>query len=118
MSAPIKRGGFARDGRTGQVVKVVEYGRGRDCRVAVAYKSDGYWCGWEDLSPATDPHAWGGKQGFLFLLTLVLAGLAAYFAFDTMTAHGLAWNMALVYAVPSGLVTVVACFHWFKLARP
>ena len=57
MSFP-QRGAFARDKRTGTVVRIAEEGMdGKTWMVRTAYKSDGYWTASADLEPARDPHA-------------------------------------------------------------
>lgn len=53
-----QRGAFARDKRTGALVRVTEEGMsGSDWMVRTVYKSDGYWAVSADLEPARDPHA-------------------------------------------------------------
>lgn len=67
--ADLKRGGYAKDTRTGQVVRVKEIG-GTDVLVQTAYKSDGLWVQRTDLTPVRDPHEWTGSH-FIRLLILV-----------------------------------------------
>lgn len=68
----IKRGGFARDRRTGQIVRVKEQG-GSHWLVHPAYKSDGYWTETENLDVATNPHRYSGWHLLLMLGSLGIA---------------------------------------------
>lgn len=69
--ADLKRGGYAKDTRTGQVVRVKEIG-GTNVLVRTAYKSDGLWVQRMDLTPVRDPHEWTGIH-LVHLLVLVAA---------------------------------------------
>lgn len=114
----VKRGGFAMDARTGQIVKVKEQG-GRDWMVAPAYKSDAYWVEAGRLVPATDPHAWNWTHGLRFLAVLTIAALMAYGGWDTMTGHGVSADDAFwKSALPTGAVGYVAFSYLFGLTRP
>lgn len=93
-----KRGGYARDRRTGTYVKISETGPGprSDWLVRPVYKSDGYWVAATDLEPARDPHAWTGAAA-VWRLALVLV-LQAW----------LSWGMwASTTGDPVGRVSVV-----------
>lgn len=74
-----KRGGFAKDRRTGQIVRVKEIG-GTDALVHPAYKSDGFWVQKTDLVPVPDPHEWKPRH------LLVLLALLAFTAFVCTSA--------------------------------
>jgi len=113
----IKRGAFAKDTRTGQVVKVAEAG-GRDVMVRPAYKSDGYWVSREQLDPAQDPHEWTWKTLFLFLVSLAMAAGSSYGMWTDMHRHGVPGTDAFVYTAPSGLLLVAVLNLWFKVTRP
>lgn len=69
--ADLRRGGYAKDARTGQVVRVKEIG-GTDVLVRTAYKSDGLWVLKDNLVPVRDPHEWTGSH-LVRLLVLVAA---------------------------------------------
>jgi hypothetical protein len=114
---PIKRGGFAKDRRTGAVVKVAEKG-GRDWMVKPAYKSDGYWTAPENLVPVKNPYTWTGGHFVRFVLVILIASAMAYGAWSKMTGHGVGgedafWNAAL----PTGLVGFFAFNYLFNLTR-
>jgi hypothetical protein len=89
----LKRGGFAKDNRTGQIVRVKEIG-GTDVMIRTAYKSDAYWVQKTDLVPVPDPHAWKGGELAKFLLLLVFmagvgwGGWAALDGVDDAWARG------------------------------
>lgn len=100
-----KRGSFAKDTRTGQVVKVAEIG-GRDVMVKTAYKTDGIWVDPAHLVPAQDPHAWTWKS-LLWLLVALAAGVfTGYSLTQDFTAHGFATGEAVWYSVPGGFLSV------------
>lgn len=113
-STKIKRGGFVKDTRTGQVVRVAETG-GRDLLVKPAYKTDGYWVSASDLEAASDPHAWGWKQ--LLLQLLVLAGVVflGHQIFADLRAHGFAFWEALIYTSSPTAVMLFILNTGFKL---
>lgn len=101
----IERGGFAKDKRTGTVVKVAEKG-GRDWMVKPAYKSDGYWTAPDNLVWATDPHPANAKWLIKFLLAMLAGAWIAYSGFNDMTGHGFSGAEAFAYTVPGGVVAL------------
>lgn len=109
----LKRGGFARDKRTGQVVKITEQG-GRDWMVKAAYKSDGYWVGPENLESTRDPHLWTGWHLVRFLAAL---GLALYCAYGMWTS--LDGDPASVFSASfcTGSFALVAAAKLFGVSR-
>lgn len=116
-SNTIKRGGFAKDRRTGAVVKVAEKG-GRDWMVRPAYKSDGYWTAPENLVPIGDPHAWTGRQAFWTLVALLVSSGVAYRIFSEVTAQGLGTSDAIACcAFPTGVIALVLLMRLFGLTR-
>lgn len=119
VHAPVvlKRGGFARDRRTGMVYKVAEVG-GRDMLVKPAYKSDGVWVAPEHLQAVGDPHIWGLKQILVAFGVLALAAWVAYGVFDKLTGHGLSGSDAFwAGAFPSGTVVAMLFSSLFGLVR-
>lgn len=113
----LKRGGFAKDQRTGQVVKVAEVG-GRDYMVRPAYKSDGYWVAPEHLVPARDPHTWGVRHLLTALVVLAVAAWFAYGVFNDLTGHGISADHAFWQgALPTGVVLTVCLGNLFGLNR-
>jgi hypothetical protein len=116
-STRIKRGGFAGDLRTGQVVKVIEMG-GQEAMVRPAYKSDGYWVDKNQLAPVEDPHAWTGKTFFLFLVALAMAVGSSYGQWTDLHRHGISGWDATVYTLPGGLLVFALLTLWFKVSRP
>jgi hypothetical protein len=115
--AHVRRGGFARDKRTGAVVKVAEKG-GRDWMVRPAYKSDGYWTGPENLTPVPDPHALVGWTLVRFFVVLAVAGAFAFRAYSDMTHQGLDTGSALGYTFPFGAFTMVLFNYLLRVSRP
>lgn len=114
----LKRGGFARDRRTGMVYKIAEIG-GRDLMVKPAYKSDGVWVAPEHLTAAKDPHDWTGKHLLLALLALAVSAWIAYGNFQDLTGHGLGASDAIWEgAFPSGTFVLIGLSHVFRLNRP
>lgn len=114
-----KRGGFARDTRTGQYVRVTEEGMdGESWRVRPVYKSDGYWADRKHLDPARDPHAWGGRELFKFLIVLTatvwIGGSAGY----SMRSAGMSWYDAIIYGGAVGLFTGSCLLGATGLKRP
>lgn len=107
----LKRGGFARDARTGQIVRIAEVG-GRDWMVRTAYKSDGYWADSSHLVPVQDPHIWTGKDLVLLVVMIMLAGWGAYSTYVDLTGYGVPG----ANAVTSGSLPVGAVI-WFGLGR-
>jgi hypothetical protein len=105
FSTSIKRGGFAKDTRTGAIVKVTEKG-GRDWMVKPAYKSDGYWTAPENLVPAKDPHEPGAGWLFAFLFSVVAGAATAFSVYNDMTGHGFGSADSVAYSVPSGAVAM------------
>lgn len=101
----IKRGGFARDRRTGAVVKVAEKG-GRDWMVKPAYKTDGYWTAPENLVPARDPHEWTGRRWVGFLFGLAAGAVVAWHMYNDLTGHGFGSADAVSYSAPSGVLAM------------
>lgn len=105
QSRALKRGGFARDRRTGAVVKVAEQG-GRDWMVKPAYKTDGYWAAPADLVPVRDPHEWGWKQAVALLFALLAGAWVAYGHYADLTDHGFSGGDAFFSSVPGGIIAV------------
>jgi hypothetical protein len=113
----LKRGGYARDVRTGMAVKIAEVG-GRDLMVKPAYKSDGVWVDPAHLRPIGDPHAWTGRQLFWLLVALLVAAGVAYRIFNEVTAQGLGTSDAIACcAVPTGAIALVLLTNLFGLNR-
>lgn len=113
-----RRGSYAKDLRTGQIVVVKEHGRGDDIMVRPAYKSDGFWLGRTDLVPAADPHVWGPRQGWAFLLLLFAAALPAFGVYSNLTDHGVSAAVAILDgAVPMGLLILGWLGRWTGLSR-
>lgn len=115
--AVLKRGGFAKDRRTGMVYRITEIG-GRDMLVKPAYKSDGVWVAPEHLQAVTDPHVRNLKQVLSALGVLAIAAWVAYGVFDRLTGHGLSGSDALWSgAFPSGMVMVYLLGNLFGVVR-
>lgn len=118
MSTPttVKRGGFARDIRTGAVVKVAEVG-GRDLMVRPAYKSDGYWTAPANLEPATDPHPVTGRRFVALLLLMgVVCALSSGITRDLL-GHGFGIWEALAYTAPASWIQLAILNAWTKTVR-
>lgn len=115
----LKRGGFAVDKRTGQIVKVAEIG-GRDVMVRTAYKSDGLWTDPANLRPLSkDPHPWGWTHLVRLLVVLGAASWSAYCAYSKMRGHGVPFDDSLIQAaVPTGLILLTVGWNLLGLNRP
>jgi hypothetical protein len=114
----LKRGDYAKDTRTGQVVIVKEHGRGGDVMVRPAYKSDGYWLGRTDLVPAKDPHAWTGKHLFvLLLLVLAASGLGWHATYELTRSGASLWTAITDGGVPTGLLALIFFLGVTRIAR-
>lgn len=115
MTDKLRRGGFARDERTGQVVKVREIG-GTDVLVRPAYRSDALWVPKADLHPVRDPHEWGGMELIKVLLLAVVLGLfvsGSYAALDGVEAY----PRAVFGGVVPGALGLSVLARWFGLVR-
>lgn len=108
-----KRGGFAKDQRTGQIVRVKEMS-GTDALVRPAYKSDGFWVPKADLRPVRDPHEWTGLHLLGFLLVLLAQGLVSWGFW--LTTAGDPFNRAVLVFTAS-LTTVSFLARWTGLLR-
>lgn len=108
-----KRGGFAKDRRTGQTVRVKETG-GTDVLVRPAYKSDGFWVPKADLVPAQDPHRWTGMHLLGFLLVLLVQGVVSWGFW--LTTAGDPFNRAVLVFTAS-LTTLGYLARWTGLLR-
>ena len=113
---PLKRGGFARDNRTGQIVKIKEWG-GTDSLVTQAYKSDGFWVNRTHLTAVEDPHAWTGWTLVRFLFSLAGAFVATAGVYLDHRHHGFGVADALVYSFPLWVLAVVLLMHLFRVSR-
>lgn len=114
----IKRGGFAKDRRTGMVYKIAEIG-GRDMMVRPAYKSDGVWVAPEHLQAVQDPHVWGTRQLLLTLVVLVVSGWTAYSVFQDLTGQGAGtWSAFQNGALPTGAIMMVLLSSALGLHKP
>lgn len=112
-----KRGTFATDRRTGQVVKIAEHGRGGDVMVKTAYKTDGYWTSVADLERAEDPHAWSWKQLVFLLIALAAGVFTGINVGHDFAAHGYTGAEAFWYALPSGFLATWLVSLWTNLFR-
>jgi hypothetical protein len=113
----IKRGGFAKDRRTGMVYQITEIG-GRDMMVRPAYKSDGIWVAPEHLQAVQDPHTWTVRHLLLALLALAFSAWIAYGNFQDLTDHGLGASDAVwESAFPSGAFVLLCLSHLLGLVR-
>lgn len=112
----LKRGGYARDARTGQIVRIKEWG-GTDALVAPAYKSDGQWVNRSQLTPVRDPHEWTSKTWLKFLVVLIIATLTAYGPFHAFRSHGISLADSLVYAFPAWLLLLGLGGRWTGVTR-
>lgn len=114
-----KRGGFARDTRTGQYVRVTEEGMGGESwMVQTVYKSDGYWVDQKHLDPARDPHAWGGRELFKLLVVLAVTAWVGGSAGYAMRSAGMDWQGVIIYATAVGLFTGSCLLGATGLRRP
>lgn len=100
----VKCGTYVTDRRTGQVLRLTEYGRGTDVMVKPAYKSDGYWTSMADLELAKDPHAWGWKQVVFALIALAIGVFTGFNVGHDLVAHGFSAGDAVWYSLPSGVL--------------
>lgn len=113
----IKRGGFAKDRRTGMVYKIAEIG-GRDMMVRPAYKSDGVWVAPEHLQAVQDPHIWGARQLLIALGIVAFAAWTAYSTFQNLTGQGVGGQDAFWSgALPTGTLLMFVFGNLFGLNR-
>lgn len=112
----LRRGGFARDNRSGQIVKIKEWG-GTDSLVAPAYKSDRYWVDRRHLTAVEDPHAWTGWTLVRLVMALVAALVASASMFVGLRNHGYAVADALVLSFPLWVCSLAAFTHVFRVVR-
>lgn len=115
MSFP-KRGGAARDRRTGSYVRVAEEGMGGGTwMVRPVYKSDGYWVETKDLDHAADPHDWKAREGWLILLVLVVQAWLSWGMWTTSAGDPVdrVWLVVLASCTTMNLL-----LRWTRLYRP
>lgn len=102
MSFP-KRGGFAKDTRTGQAVRVTEESPGGEqWMVRPLYKTDGYWVARTHLEPGRDPHAWTYPNWVLALLLFAISGVTGGLIMNQISSLG----GGLLLTMSVGLCTV------------
>lgn len=113
-----KRGSFAKDIRTGQIVQVREESHGGTTwMVRTARKSDGYWVATANLEPAKNPHDLNRSGWFLLLIVLSVAVFTAYRVGTEIysTGNGLPFAVVVAvstcYAVFVGLVQLTGLFR-------
>jgi hypothetical protein len=112
----VKRGGFAMDSRTGQVVKVAEKGGG-NCMVRPAYKSDAYWTDESNLVQVPDPHAWKGGELVLLLFVLVACGLVGWAGWHALDSVEDVWHRGLFGVFMPVTVCLGQGLRWTGLFR-
>jgi hypothetical protein len=86
-----KRGGFAKDTRTGLTVKIHEESEspeGSTWMVRVVHKSDGYWVSSANLRPAKNPYDWNRTQWMMLLVVLAVSAFAGYGAASEISNLG------------------------------
>lgn len=112
----VKRGAFAMDNRTGQVVRVAEKGGG-NCMVRTAYKSDSYWMPEKELTPVPDPHAWKGGEMALFLVLIVFTAFLSWSGWRALSEVDDTWVRTMYGGVMPGLLGFAYGSKWLGLLR-
>lgn len=114
----LKRGSWARDRRTGQIVKVAETRMGDDYLVRPGYRSDGFWVPWVYLDPAPDPHAWTRRDRLKAAGVCLLSLWAAASVVWDVLRGDVGPVSAVVYGCCAAHVVGTVLAEWTGLKRP
>lgn len=113
-----KRNAFAKDRRTGQIVRVREESPGgTNWMVRTAYKTDGYWVGSADLEPAKDPHTWDRSKLVLFLTVLAVAFVSGWSTATEIGELGGSWVLIVSAGATSAFGVWCALVNLTGLVR-